>query len=158
MSTEFKIEEIKSGNLVMLRCRDEVEWAAACNFRQKYFFDKVPILDPYTWTFNHLQHEHLVLYFGTEIIGYMHIQFWPDARAAMWIIVIDKNMRNNNFGSSFLGLCEKWLKNIGYKSIHMQSSPAAVAFYKKHGYIEMPFNDPENQPIDPSDVPLGKVL
>jgi len=139
-------------------CNTKEEWDAAENFRQKYFFDQVGIQDPYTWTFNNPEHIHLVLYENSQIIGYSHLQLWSNERAAMRIIVIDENKRNNGFGSKFLNLCEKYLKNLGYKTIHVESSPAALAFYKKHSYIEMPFNDPENHPHDPSDIPVGKIL
>src|SRR4051812_13064440 len=103
--------------LLINNCSTDAEWASAKNFRQKYFFDPQNINDPYTWTFNHPQHKHFVLYQGTEIIGYAHIQLWSDARAAIRIIVIDEAKRNNNFGSQFLVLCESRLKTEGYKSI-----------------------------------------
>ena len=92
-------------------CTHYSEWDAAKHLRNKYFFEPHNIEDPYTWTFNHPQHKHLVLYQGTEIIGYAHIQLWADERAAMRIIVIDEAKRNNHFGRKFLHLCEKWLKS-----------------------------------------------
>ncbi len=139
-------------------CTHHKEWSAVKEYRQKYFFDKVPIQDPYTWTFNHPQHDHLILYQGAEIIGYAHIQLWPDARAAMRIIVVDEARRNNNFGGKFLALCEKWLKSRNYKSIHVESSPAALAFYRKNGYVEMPFNDPDGYEGSIEDAAMGKLL
>lgn len=51
-----------------LKCTHHDEWSAARNYRQKYFFDKAGISDPYTWTFSHENHEHFVMYRGTEII------------------------------------------------------------------------------------------
>ena len=139
-------------------CTHYSEWDAAKNFRQKYFFDPNNVDDPYTWTFNHPQHKHLVLYQGTEIIGYVHIQLWPDKRAAMRIIVIDEGKRNNNFGGKFLQLCEKWLKSEGYKSVHVESRPASVEFYRKNGYIDIPFDDPDGYEGGPEDIALGKML
>jgi hypothetical protein len=38
------------------------EWEVVRYLRQKYFFDCVPIGDPYTWAFNHKEHVHFVLY------------------------------------------------------------------------------------------------
>lgn len=72
--------------------------------------------------------------------------------------MIDENKRKNSFGSTFLALCEQWLKSLGYKSIHAEASPKALGFYKKYGYVEMPFNDPDNYPSDQSDTPVGKIL
>lgn len=141
-----------------LKCSDNTEWNAAKYFRKKYFFDKVPIADPYTWTFNHSDHVHFVLYLGADIIGYAHVQLWPEARAAIRIIVVDEAKQNQGFGGAFLLLIEKWLKSQDYKSIHTESSPAALQFYKKHGYNDMPFNDPDGYENHPQDIPLGKLL
>ncbi len=152
------LKEAEFKTLRILKCTDKTEWDTAKHFRQKYFFDKLKITDPYIWTFNHLQHEHLVLYQGTEIIGYAHIQLWPHARAAMRIIVIDSSKRNNKFGSKFLSLCEKWLKSKAYDSLHIESSPEALEFYQRNGYVKMRFDDPDDYPSDPSDIPLGKIL
>ena len=120
-------------------CANPSEWDAAKYFRQRYFFDLHSIEDPYTWTFNHSEHKHFVLYDDAEIIGYAHLQLWVDQRAAMRIIAIDEYKRNNNFGGKLLRFCEEWLKNHEYKSIHVQSNPAALNFYKKNGYLEMQF-------------------
>lgn len=141
-----------------LKCTHYAEWEAAKNMRQKYFFDKNNIEDPYEWTFNHKDHVHLILCKGIEIVGYSHIQLWPEARAAMRIIVIDDKYRNEGLGNKFLKLCENWLKSQNYISLHVESSPEALAFYKKHKYVDMPFDDPDNYPSDPTDTMLGKVL
>lgn len=134
------------------------EWSAAKKTRQKYFFDKIDIKDPYTWTFDHKDHVHLVMYQGTEIIGYAHLQLWPQKRVAMRIIVIDEHFRNLGHGSQLLMICEKWFKQQGYQALQMESSPEAHRFYVKNGYIPMPFNDPDESLSFPQDIPLGKML
>ena len=139
-------------------CTHTTEWNAARHFRDTYFFGPHGIDDPYTWTFNHSEHAHLVLYQGTEIVAYAHIQFWPDQRAAIRIIATDENKRNQSFGTKFLTLIEKWLKSLGVKSIHAESRQSSLRFYLKNGYTEVPFNDPENHESDPNDVPVGKLL
>lgn len=144
--------------LRVLKCNEEKEWNAVRDFRQKYFFAPQSIADPYTWTFNHQEHEHLILYQGVEIIGYTHIQLWPDERAAMRILVIDEEKRNNNYGSQFLKLCEQWLRKLGYKSLHAESRPTSIGFYTKNNYVKMPFNDPEGYESAPQDIAVGKIL
>jgi GrpB-like predicted nucleotidyltransferase (UPF0157 family) len=134
------------------------EWQAAKHFRNTYFFDPHGIEDPYTLTFNHENHAHLVLYQGAEIIGYAHIQLWPDKRAAIRIIAINENKRNQNSGGEFLALIEKWLKSLRVKSIHAESRQSSLRFYLKNGYTDMLFDDPEDHESDPHDVPVGKVL
>lgn len=144
--------------ITMRQCHTDAEWGSAKQFRQKYFFNPASIDDPYTWTFNHLKHAHFLLYNADEIIGYTHIQLWPDARAAMRIIVIDEHKRNQHYGSQFLHLCEAWLRSLNIKSMHVESSPAALAFYQKNGYIEMPFNDPDGYEGGVEDIAMGKKL
>ncbi len=139
-------------------CTHHNEWKAARHFRQAYFFDKVPIQDPYTWTFKHDEHIHFILYKGTDIAGYAHIQLWPNHRAALRIIVIDEPYRNQGLGEQFLEFCEKWLKENDIKKLHTESSPHACAFYMRHHYSEMPFDDPAGEPTHPQDIALGKVL
>ncbi len=124
-------------------------------FRLRYCFKND---DPYTWTFNHPEHLHLVLYQGVDIVGYAHIQLWPEHRAAIRIIVVDEAKRNQGLGKSFLVLIEKLLRLRGYKSVHTQSRLESEHFYRKNQYIDLPFNDPDKYPNYPQDVELGKSL
>lgn len=152
------LQAAKFNRIRMMKCTHYTEWKAAKRLRNTYFFDPLSIADPYTWTFDHPEHAHLVLYQGVEIIGYAHIQFWPDQRAALRILVIDENYRRHGWGSQFLQLCEQWLKKQGIQSIHDESRPSAVSFYRKNGYTEMPFKDPSGAPPSPHDIAMGKRL
>lgn len=142
----------------MMKCTHYAEWDFAKGLRQKYFFDPLSIADPYTWTFDHKDHAHLILYQGVEMIGYAHIQFWPDQRAALRIFVIDELYRHHGFGSHFLKLCERWLKKQGIQSLHEEVRPDAVKFYRKNGYSTMPFRDLSGEPASPHDIAMGKTL
>ncbi len=151
-----KILEKASFNKVrMMICLHDAEWEAAKKFRQKYYH---PLSDPYTWTFNHPDHTHLVLYKGTKIVGYAHLQRWPKDRVVLRILVIDKPFRHQGLGGQFLALIEKWLKAHGTKSLHTESSSEMCSFYKENGYKEMPFNDPENYESHPQGIAMGKIL
>lgn len=152
------LDQVGFKSLCMRFCIHHDEWESARHFRNTYFFDKVPMNDPYTWTFDHKDHVHFVFYQGTRIIGYTHIQLWPEHRSAIRIIVIDESLRGQGLGSRFLTLCERWLKQQDFKTLQIQSSPNAYRFYKKKGYIKMPFNDPEGYKGDPQDIDMGKVL
>lgn len=134
------------------------EWESVRNFRQQYFFDKGPISDPYTWTFDHKDHLHFILYQGAKIIGYAHIQLWAESRSAIRIFAINESYRNHGIGGEFLKRCERWLKLQGIKTLHTQSSPNGYLFYCKYGYTETPFNDPDGYECDPKDIDVGKVL
>lgn len=142
----------------ILKCTHYKEWEAVKSFRNKYFFDPLGKEDPYTWTFGHKDHHHLILYQGVEIVGYAHLQIWPEARVAMRIIVIDEAKRKQGLGASFLSLIENWLRETGYKSIHAEAHPSALAFYYSCSYKEMPFKDPDGYESDPQDVAVGKLL
>lgn len=152
------LKETGFNRLRFVICTHFDEWDVAKNFRQKYFFDKVPIKDPYEWTFDHKDHIHFILYKGVEIIGYAHIQLWPESRAAVRIIVVDERKRGKGFGGQFLNWIETWLKTKGYKSIHTESSLNAVQFYRYQGYTEVPFDDPDGYESDERDTPMGKPL
>lgn len=142
----------------MMKCTHYAEWEAAKQLRNKTFFDPLSIADPYTWTFDHPDHVHLVLYQGVEVIGYAHIQFWPEHRAALRMIVMDEKYRQHGLGSQFLQLCEQWLKKQGIQSLHDEARPNVVSFYLKNGYTEMPFEDPSGEPPSIHDVAMGKKL
>lgn len=152
---------LKAANFNLIRfmkCTHYAEWDAAKRLRNQYFFDPLSIKDPYTWTFDHKEHAHLILYQGMDIVGYAHIQLWPNKRAALRIIVIDEPYRNKGLGSQFLLSCEQWLKRQGIRSLHDEARPDALNFYRKNGYIEMPFNDPSGEPPSMHDLAMGKVL
>lgn len=152
---------LKAANFTRIRivkCAHDAEWEAAKRLRNKYFFDPLSIKDPYTWTFDHKEHSHLILYQGVDIIGYAHIQFWQDNRAALRILVIDENFRHHGFASQFLRLCEQWLKKQGIKSLHDEAKPDVVGFYRKNGYRKMPFEDPSGEPPSSHDIAMGKKL
>ncbi len=137
-------------------CTYDKEWEAARSFRNRYFFDPHHLDDPYTWTFKHENHKHFVLYKGTDIVGYAHVQLWPLKRAALRMIAIDEERQKQGFGSQLLQTLEKWLKSEGVLSVHTEASPAALSFYKNRGYSEMPFDDPDGTEGDSRDTPLGK--
>jgi GrpB-like predicted nucleotidyltransferase (UPF0157 family) len=144
--------------LTMVQALTDREWGAVRSMRNSYFFDKINIQDPYTWTFDDERHFHLVLSKGGQPIGYDHIQFWPDQRAALRIIVIEEAHRKQGFGKKIMNDIERWLAQQNITSFHTQASPEAYSFYKHLGYIEMPFNDPDGYESDPNDVDMGKVL
>ena len=98
------------------------------------------------------------MYQGADSIGYAHIQLWPLQRAAVRMIVIEEKHRGKNHGREFMDFIEKWLKLQGYKSVHTQSSPAALGFYKQRGFKPMPFKDPDGYESSPGDSAMGKVL
>jgi len=144
--------------MTMVQTLTNREWAAVKGMRNQYFFGLVNIEDPYTWTFDDLNHFHIVLMEGCDIVGYAHLQFWPHNRAALRIIVIEEAYRRQGMGQYFLAKLERWLSHQGIRSFHTQTSPEAKPFYQQAGYAEMPFNDPDGYKGDPRDIDMGKGL
>ena len=139
-------------------CSNDKEWQAAKDFRQRYFFDKCSIQDPYHWTFTHKDHKHLILYVDNMIAGYIHIQLWLDQRAAIRIMVIEESLQRKGYGTFFMQRIEHWLNTYNYRSLHIESSPSALAFYQTLGYDTMDFDDPDGYESSKEDIALGKLL
>ena len=107
---------------------------------------------------DHKEHCHFVLYKEGKIIGYAHIQYWPQQVAALRIIVIDEQERNQGYGAHLLKFCEQTLEREGIKVLKTESRADVIGFYKTQGYCEMPFDDPEGHPTHENDTALGKNL
>lgn len=99
-------------------CTHNAELEAAKKFRKDYFFELNDAEDPYTLTFKHNDHKHFILYKGVDIAGYSHIQLFPENRAAIRIIVIDKKLKGKGYLKKFTSFIKKWLELEGYKSIN----------------------------------------
>jgi GrpB-like predicted nucleotidyltransferase (UPF0157 family) len=140
----------------IVKALTDLEWSAVRNLRQQYFFKLKK--DPCTWTFEYKDHIHFVFYKNADIIGYAHLQLWQEHRAALRIIAIDERYRNLGLGSQFLKLCERWLIHQGIKTLLVQSSKQAYKFFCNHGYVQMPFNDPDGFEKDTQDIEIGKFL
>jgi GNAT superfamily N-acetyltransferase len=136
----------------------EKEKKEALDFRQKHFFDRLGIQDPYRWALDKKDHFHWLLYEGDKVIGYAHVQNWPNHRAALRIIVIDEQFRRRGNGKYLMSCCEQALKAQGIKLLQTEASPNAYLFYKKLGYIEMPFDNPDREPTHLDDRAMGKYL
>lgn len=134
------------------------EWEAVKHFRNQYFFQPEKMEDPFTWTFNHRLHRHLILYRGVEIVGYAHVQLWPKERANLRIIVIEKSERGKGYGKILMNYIEKWLRLEGIKQLCIDSSKDALGFYEHLNYIPMAFEDPDGYDRDRNDIAVGKNL
>lgn len=135
---------------------EPVARASVVALRQQEFFDRAGIQDPYLWTMGHPEHRHAVLSVGGEVTGYGHIQLWPRHRAALRIMVVVPERRQQGWGRLVLTMCEQALVQGGIRSFHAESRPDSVLFYRQNGWTDMPFGDPEGHPSCPDDIPLGK--
>lgn len=151
-------KDLNKTHLHVRRVSSEKEIKEAAEFRQKHFFDRLGIEDPYRSCLTQKDHLHWLLYDGDKIIGYAHVQNWPEHRAALRIIVIDERVRGCGMGKYLMDFCEHKLKEQGVILLQTEASPNAYPFYQKLGYIEMPFNNPDGEPTHPDDRAMGKYL
>lgn len=149
---------MENKNMYVVSMSTPKEREAATSLRQKNFFDNVPIKDPYLWTFTHKEHLHFILYQANDIVGYIHIQLWPNHRAAIRILVIEEQIRGQGMGKFLMDFCEKTLKEQNISLLQTEASSSAYSFYKKLGYLEMPFNNPDGEATHPNDCAMGKYL
>jgi N-acetylglutamate synthase-like GNAT family acetyltransferase len=153
--TSFKAND---PNLTISSPACEAEWGVVCQLRQPYFFDPSLSDDPCQWTFHHEDHFHLLLKMNKDIIGYAALQFWPNKRAALRLIVIREEYRYYGVGTKFLNSIETWLISQDIESIHIQASLQAQTFYEKNHYMELPFNDPDGEERNANYIEMGKIL
>lgn len=98
------------------------EWNAARRLRQKHFMATKSIKDPYTWTFKLASHVHFMLYHGTEIIGYAHMEVWPDASATIHLMIVDDKKHDDGFEAKFTAVLDRWMQSRKYKKIQREIS------------------------------------
>ncbi len=91
-------------------CSHYTERDAVKAYRDQYFEIKNKSKDPYELTFNHENHKHFVLYEGTQIIGYAHIQLLLK-QACIKMIIVD----NQQAHTKFMQLIEKWSTYNNYQ-------------------------------------------
>ena len=137
-------------------CTHYAEWDAAKQFRHRFFFGPRGIKDGDTWTFNHKDHAHCVLYCGVDIVAYVHIQFLPDHRSVIRILGIDTH--DHRGARVLMAYIDRWLKNIGVKSIHGAASQHNLRLYRDNGYTTMAFHEFDHHEHEFNDVPVGKIL
>ena len=73
-------------------------------------------------------------------------------------LVIDEQKRGQGMGKCLMDHCEQELKQRGVILFQTEASPNAYLFYKKLGYIDMPFNNPDGEATHPDDQAMGKYL
>lgn len=52
-------------------------------------------------------------------------------------VVVLPNYRGKRLGSMVITEAEKWIKELGYNNIHIESRLNATEFYKKNGYTQV---------------------
>lgn len=98
-------------------CTHHEEWNSAKKLRAQYYKEK-GITDSYDWTQEDSERKHLVLYKGTEIIGYAQVDFRTEEEATVSTIVISKIYQNEDYEKKFVKFIEHWLTTLRYSVTH----------------------------------------
>ena len=120
----------------MVQALTDREWALAHKLRK----------DILTNSFKGKDHIHFIFYKNADVIGYAHLQLYSENEALLRFIAIDKPYRNLGFGSQFLKLCERWLRQQGFSKLLVNVPQNMQKFYHNHGYLN------DNVKKDPSNI------
>jgi GrpB-like predicted nucleotidyltransferase (UPF0157 family) len=96
----------------VLKCATEIEWNTARNFRKKYFY-RLAVTDSISENFGDSNHEHFILYYGVEIIGYADIFIVSESEAKVEVF----EMKDQEAIPYFKNVIKEWMKVHGYKNI-----------------------------------------
>lgn len=96
--------------LRLATCLHDTDIEAIKNYRNNHFSSSI---DPHPNCFHHKDHKHFILYKGTDIIGYAHIQLLPEEKAILHFMIVD----DESYKSKFMKLIEKWAKLESYDSL-----------------------------------------
>jgi N-acetylglutamate synthase-like GNAT family acetyltransferase len=100
---------------------------------------------------------HLVLYLGVQIIGIAQIEFKNSDLCVLRTLAIDFTLQHQGYGTHLLQLLEKWIKTKHIKMIYLNTDTHTIPFYKKLGYHETTFEDPDGLNLEDK-TSLSKVL
>ena len=153
-----KITSLAGFNKIrLMHCAHPHEWQQAKQFRKNYFAKKDILFDPLTWTFNHPEHIHFCFYQGPNIIGYGHLQLFPEKTAVLHIMEFD--IHCHNLRGQFLTTIEQWLKEQKEcTELSLQACPSEKLFYKKQGYEELAAAEKSTCPSKHGSIGMHKFL
>lgn len=139
----------------IVKALTEHEWNAVKKWRAHYFCGKGLQPDPYIKLLDDSAHVHLVVLKKTTIIGYAHIQLYPNNNAVLRFMFINEDHRKQHVGRDLLTFIEQWLISRDFKILYSDISPDCLQFFKKYGFKDMIFTNPD---YNKEDRLIGKLL
>lgn len=104
------LEKAGFNQLYILPATTEKEWEAVKAFRHKYVFSVQGLEDPNTWSFDHPDHAHILLYDCAKIVGYAHLQFNKHGGYSTVIVAMEENSPYAYQATVFFKLIEQWIE------------------------------------------------
>ncbi len=137
-------------------CTHRLEWEAYHRIRTEQLFVPAGITyDPNHPTLSADKHYHFVLYKGTTIVSVAQVEMLSDEVAALRSIATDTPHQRQGYASYLLRFVERWLHHRDIKTIKTHAELTAEPFYRKHGYVDMAFDDIS---ISSTIIDLGKTI
>lgn len=141
----------------MVQAMSTSEWDAYHRIREQEIFSRSSVVyDRNHPTITGKQHKHFVFFHDVDIVGVLHIEFFDPKSVAIRTIAIDGELKNQGLGSELLALAERWLKEQDVQLIRLHANPPALSFYRRHGYSEHPFPDPDQ--LNKDCIDMAKTL
>lgn len=132
------------------------EWEDYHRIRKEQIFDPIGVIyDPQHPSITAKGSYHFILCHGVETAAVAHIEFLNETEVAIRSLATDIQFQSQGYGKEMMLLLEKWLKKQSVKIIKMHARLDAEPFYRKLGYVEMPFDEPS---MMEQYINLGKVL
>lgn len=143
--------------LRFLYCSSRTEWEEYHRIRIEEIFSRLPDID---YNYHHPDltnenHYHFVLCKGATVLSVGHMEELGHDKWGLRILATDRKYQGNGYGKAMLENLEQWCKLCGGQIIHLHSAPEAENFYRKLGYIYMPWDD---KSIDENAIDLAKEL
>jgi len=139
-------------------CMHDNEWVAYHRIREEQIFNTINI----AYDRNHPSitaedNYHFILYKGINIVAVAHTELLKEdgITIALRSLATDNPYKKQGCGSYIMKILEQWGKYNGQKFIKMHARLSAEQFYRKLGYVDMPFDDPS---IQKEYINLGKEL
>lgn len=134
----------------------EKEWEAYHHIREVQLFS--PLNIAYDRNHPSLTAEniyHFIGYIGNNIVTVGMVELIDTKIAALRALATDEPYKNQGHATYMLKYLERWIKQQGRSTIKMHAALGAVSFYRKHEYIDMPFDE---QPLAGVSIKMGKKL
>lgn len=139
-----------------LKVTHHKEWEDYHRIRKEQIFDPIGVVyDPHHPTITANGNHHFILCHGVETAAVAHIEFLNETEVAIRTLATDTKFQSQGYGKELMSLLEKWLKKQSVEIIKMHARLDAEPFYRKLGYVEMPFDEPS---MLEHYINLGKVL
>lgn len=100
-----------------------------------------------------------ILINGDNFITIAHIEFLNQNVAALRTLATDLDFQHQGYGKQMMLFLEQWLKSQHIKIFKLHSRLKSEFFYRKLGFVAMPFEDLRSPPtITETYIDLGKPL